>query len=136
MMILTRAFDYWVDLRERDVKHYRAEKERVVDILIDNLEQIIPGIKNQIVEIDLSTPATVNRYTANWKGSFEGWILTPKLGFLQMKKEIKGLKNLYLAGHWVEPGGGLPAALLSGRNLAQIITHRDKKKFLTKKSTN
>ena len=34
-----------------------------------------------------------------------------------------------MVGQWVEPGGGLPAVALSGRNLAQIICKKDKKKF-------
>jgi len=31
-----------------------------------------------------------------------------------MQKTLPGLANFYLAGHWVEPGGGLPAAAMSG----------------------
>ena len=82
---------------------------------------------------DVSTPATVIRYTNNWKGSFEGWLLTPKMGFRQMKKVLPGLENFYMAGQWVEPGGGLPTAIMSGRNATQIICKEDKKKFITTK---
>jgi phytoene dehydrogenase-like protein len=34
-----------------------------------------------------------------------------------------------MAGQWVEPGGGLPTAILSGRNVTQIICREDKKIF-------
>jgi phytoene dehydrogenase-like protein len=34
-----------------------------------------------------------------------------------------------MAGHWVEPGGGLPSAALSGKYVAQMICARDKKVF-------
>jgi len=46
---------------------------------------------------------------------------------------LSGLKNFYMAGQWVEPGGGLPSAILSGRNVTQIICKKDKKKFITTK---
>jgi hypothetical protein len=36
-----------------------------------------------------------------------------------------------IAGEWVEPGGGLPPAAMSGRNVIQIICKRDKKTFVT-----
>jgi len=38
-----------------------------------------------------------------------------------MRKSLPRLKNFYMVGQWVEPGGGLPAVALSGRNLAQVI---------------
>ena len=46
-----------------------------------------------------------------------------------MKKELPGLKNFYMIGQWVESGGGLPPALMSGRGVAQIICKRDHKRF-------
>jgi phytoene dehydrogenase-like protein len=39
-----------------------------------------------------------------------------------------------MAGHWVEPGGGLPAVAMSGRNVIQIICKNEKKKFAMIKS--
>jgi len=38
-----------------------------------------------------------------------------------------------MVGQWVEPGGGVPTAFISGRNLIQILCKRDKKKFATKR---
>jgi phytoene dehydrogenase-like protein len=48
-----------------------------------------------------------------------------------MDKSLPGLKNFYMIGQWVEPGGGLPPAIMSGRNVTQIICKKDKKKFKT-----
>jgi phytoene dehydrogenase-like protein len=36
-----------------------------------------------------------------------------------------------MAGHWVEPGGGLPTVAMSGRNVIQIICKKEKRKFTT-----
>jgi phytoene dehydrogenase-like protein len=40
-----------------------------------------------------------------------------------------GLKNFYMAGHWVVAGGGLPSAALSGRYAAQMICAQNGIKF-------
>lgn len=130
-MVATENYEYWVNLRKSNNDLYQKEKERVANEIINILEEKIGNIKNNIEIVDVSSPATVIRYTNNWKGSFEGWILTPKIGIKLMSKELPGLKNFYMIGQWVEPGGGLPAALLSGRNVAQIICKRDKIKFRT-----
>ena len=50
-----------------------------------------------------------------------------------MRKTLPGLDNFYMAGQWVEPGGGLPAVAMSGRNVIQIICKKEKKKFQTKR---
>jgi len=51
--------------------------------------------------------------------------------FLRMSKTLPGLNNFYMVGQWVEPGGGLPPAAYSGRNLIQILCKRDRRKFIT-----
>jgi len=132
-MFLTRNYKYWENLRKGDKEKYKSEKERIAHDVIEILERKFGNIQLNIEVIDVSTPATVIRYTNNWEGSFEGWILTPKMGLRQMKKVLPGLKNFYMAGQWVEPGGGLPSAILSGRNVTQIICKKDKKKFITTK---
>ena len=95
------------------------------------MEKKFGNIRSKVEVIDVSTPATVIRYTNNWKGSFEGWILSPKTGFRSMKKVLPGLRNFYMIGQWVEPGGGLPSAIMTGRNVTQLICKKDKKRFRT-----
>jgi phytoene dehydrogenase-like protein len=48
-----------------------------------------------------------------------------------MKKTLPGLDRFYMAGQWVEPGGGIPSAAFSARNVIQIICKRDRKQFET-----
>ena len=47
-------------------------------------------------------------------------------------KTLPGLDGFYMAGQWVEPGGGLPTVAMSGRNVIHIICKRDKKPFVAK----
>lgn len=133
-MIPTRNFAYWQGLRESDREKYGYEKQRILHYFIDTLEQKYGNIREHIEETDVSTPATIYRYTGNWQGSYEGWLLVPGMGFGSLKKTLPGLRNFYMAGQWVEPGGGLPTALMSGRMVSQLICHREGKSFKTEKA--
>ncbi|MDH4162309.1 MAG: hypothetical protein OEW15_06410 [Nitrospirota bacterium] len=50
---------------------------------------------------------------------------------LQMSKSLPGLDRFYMAGQWVEPGGGIQIVALSGRNVIQLICRDEKMKFKT-----
>jgi phytoene dehydrogenase-like protein len=123
-MVKTYNYKYWSDLRENDRKSYEEEKRRLVDFFSDVLDKELGGIKDKIEMTDVSTPATLIRYTGNWKGSVEGWMVTKDTGFDSLPKVLPGLKDFYMAGQWVEPGGGVPSSFFSGRNLAQIISSK------------
>jgi phytoene dehydrogenase-like protein len=71
------------------------------------------------------------RYTGNWKGSYEGWLITKQAFLMRMSKTLPGLKDFYMAGQWVEPGGGVSTVAMSGRNVIQIICKWDKRPFMT-----
>lgn len=124
-IIMTHNHEYWVKLRGNDFEEYIAHKERIAKAVIDAAERNFGDIRNNVELIDVASPATVIRYTNNWRGSFEGWLITPQTGFFRIPRELPGLSDFYMAGQWVEPGGGLPTALTSGRTIAQLIAHRD-----------
>jgi phytoene dehydrogenase-like protein len=133
-LIPTYEYEYWCNLKENNIGEYQRQKERIANEVIQILERRFGNVQSNTEMIDVSTPSTVLRYTNNWKGSLEGWLMTPNVAaFSGLRKTLPGLKDFYMAGQWVEPGGGLPSALLSGRNLTQIICKRDKKKFITRK---
>lgn len=125
----TYNYEYWVDLRKNDREKYQAEKERIGNAVIEALEERFGGIRSNVEVMDVSTPASLIRYTGNWKGSFEGWHPGKGTTMLRIDKTLPGLENFYMIGQWVEPGGGLPPAIMSGRNVAQIICKKDRKKF-------
>ncbi len=121
--------DYWIQLYRRDPSRYHQEKERISQAILQALEGRISGIAEKVEMIDVATPATFSRYTGNWKGSFEGWMLTPEAGLKSLGHQLPNLKNFYTCGQWVEVGGGLPTVLLSGRAVAQLICKAEGKPF-------
>ena len=121
-------FDYWRELQE-DRDRYEGEKARIAREVIDRLEGRFPGISAEVEMIDVATPYTFWRYTRNHRGAYEGWLMTPEQTSKPLPKTLPGLRDFYMAGQWVEPGGGIPTVLSSGRQVAQILCRRDRKPF-------
>jgi len=71
--------------------------------------------------MDIATPDTFYRYTNNWQGSIQGWEWLPRLIPEHMKNDVPGLKNFWMTGQWVMPGGGVAGAFINARDLARII---------------
>jgi len=133
IIMLETDYEYWKKLHENRAE-YDSKKEEIAKIVIALLEQRFPGISSQVEMTDVATPMTFERYTGNWKGSFEGWQLTPENSFVMMKplsQTLPGLSNFYMCGQWVEPGGGLPTGVMSARRLIKSICKEDNKKFRT-----
>jgi phytoene dehydrogenase-like protein len=132
-VMLKTDYDYWKNLA-RDRMAYVEKKNEIASVLTGLLEQRFPGITEQVEVTDVATPLTFERYTGNWKGSFEGWLITPHNAGTIMKpmdQTIAGLKNFYMCGQWVEPGGGLPTSVMSAQRLIKRICKEDHLKFRT-----
>jgi phytoene dehydrogenase-like protein len=123
-------YDYWEKLRQ-EPERYKAEKDRIADDVIAGLEQRFPGITAQVEMRDVATPMTWERYTGNWRGSYEGWMFSSESFTSSMSKTLPGLDNFYMAGQWVNPGGGMPTAAMSGNHTIQLICNKDNNKFVT-----
>ena len=125
----TRNFEYWTNLRERSPAQYRLEKQRIAQIVIAILERFVPDVRASIEVTDVSTPATVIRYTGNWKGSMEGWLLTPAMGLRPFEDSLPGLHQFLMIGQWTMPGGGLPSGLMTARAAIHSICKQDRAAF-------
>lgn len=113
---------------------YDTEQSQVSQIVVDWLEGIYPGLRKDIEVMDEATPLSYERYTGNWLGSACGFLLTTRtmpMMLLGVSKTLPGLRNFYMAGQWVEPGGTVPISAMSGRNVIQMICHDDGKRFVT-----
>ncbi len=124
--------NYWIDLRNSDKRVYDEQKNLFANQIIDALDKKITRLKPNIEVTDVITPATYHRYTGNRQGSVQGWLPGRKLSAASpVKMNLPGLENFYFTGHWAQPGGGLPVAIKTGRDIAQIICHKYKRSFKT-----
>ena len=130
-VMLYSDYNYWKDL-SLDKTSYLSKKDEIAKKVINLLEQRFPGISELVEVADVATPLTFERYTGNWKGTFEGWLLTPdnyKVLMKPMAQKLPGLLNFYMCGQWVEPGGGLPTSVMSARRLVKKICKEDHIRF-------
>lgn len=121
MVTLSAPFDYWDQLKINDETAYRSAKMDVAKRMIKILEKRYSGITDAIEVIDVATPATYYRLNNLYKGSFEGFMPVPSALREKIDTKIAGIDNLYLAGQWVTPGGGIPPAIISGMDTAKQI---------------
>jgi phytoene dehydrogenase-like protein len=134
VVALPARYEYWKALAE-DRAAYDEKKDQVARVVVSALEQRFPGIGGDVEMVDVATPLTFERYTGNWKGSFEGWLITPQNADTVMKpmsQTLPGLSGFYQCEQWVEPGGGLPTGVTSGRRLVQALCKEDGIKFNTR----
>jgi phytoene dehydrogenase-like protein len=126
----TMKADYWIDLRKRDRASYTMKKMEFSESVINLAEKRFGRIKEFVEEVDVATPASFFRHTNNWKGSAQGWLPGKNIiARSPVKPTLPGLKNFYYTGHWSIPGGGLPVAVKSARDLVQIICHETGQPF-------
>jgi len=122
-------YDYWEKLKQNPEK-YKVEKERICNDVIAGLEERFSGIAEQVEMQDVATPMTWVRYTGNWRGSYEGWMFG---AYDTISKTLPGLENFYMAGQWVNAGGGMCTAVMSGNHTIQLICNKDSKPFIKTK---
>jgi len=129
VLMLSSDYDRWVEL-SKDPQTYAAEKESACEAALDALEQRIPGIREKVEMRDVATPVTWERFTGNWRGSYEGWLPSGNSLMMSMKKTLPGLDGFHMIGQWTTPGGGLPPAVSSGRHVVQVLCKQDGKRFV------
>lgn len=126
----TTKCEFWIDARKHDRPKYRQAKEEFTAKIIERLDITLGGIRDHIEVTDVATPATFQRYTNNWKGSTQGWLPGKNLlARSPVSFHLPGLKNFYYSSHWNQPGGGLPIAIKTGRDVAKLICREQGKKF-------
>jgi len=123
-------YEYWREL-EKDRPRYDAEKERIAELTIAELDRRWPGFRAQVEVVDVPTPATYVRYTGNWQASPDGWYITPENMRTNPLRVLPGLAGLHVAGQWTAPFTGTVIAALTGRQVIQLLCRQDRRRFTT-----
>lgn len=105
----------WEKLSQ-DKEQYNKEKSRIGNEVIKALETRFPHMKGKLKLLDVASPQTYQRYCNAYRGAFMGFWPTISGKSLNHTGKIKGLKNLVLSGQWLQPPGGLPVALINGKD--------------------
>lgn len=114
---------------------YHDEKASAAQAVLELLEPQFPELRASVRATDIVTPLTFWGRARSWRGAYEGWTPNAELAGVRVEKQLAGLERFYMAGQWVEPGGGVPAALMSGRQAVQLLCADEGRLFRTKSAT-
>ncbi|GBD85646.1 phytoene desaturase [bacterium BMS3Abin02] len=101
---------------------YRALKGAAGQTLLRRAERLIPGLQDSIEVMEVATPLTNHRYGLATHGSIYGREQTVDNLLVRISPKMP-IPNVFLAGAWVG-GGGMSAAIGSGRTAAKIVLSR------------
>ncbi len=127
--------DAWEAL-SKNKKAYDMEKLRIGKAVIDAIEIRFPHMKGKLKLLDVATPQTYARYCNAYRGAFMGFWPTLRGKALVHTGRIKGIDNLFLSGQWLQPPGGLPVAVITGKDTIMRICKKEKQNFTIQKSSN
>ncbi|MFO7920882.1 MAG: FAD-dependent oxidoreductase [Nioella sp.] len=129
--MLDTEYDWWRETAARGRDAYASAKDAISTNIVNGLDHHFPGLKDSVLFHDLATPLTYERFTGNHRGAYEGWLPTPAAARARVPTHIDAVRNLWMAGHWVAPGGGMPPAAYTGRNAVQLICDCENLEFRT-----
>lgn len=126
--IKNTLFDQFTQKQNYQSAEYQAFKNMITEKFLNNLEKVLPGIRNHVVQVELGTPKTNEFYTEASKGSVYGIEknLRQLLFPFSSKSEIE---NLYLCGSSIGTQG-LSSACNSGVNAAAAILRTTREELL------
>ena len=114
-------FDKWARLYEGNREAYKQEKEKIAQSVLAAIEDKFPQLKGKMTVVETVSPYSYYRFCGAYKGAYMSFILTPFAPKKTHLGRLRKIKNVYLAGQWLQPPGGLPNAGATGRFVIQRI---------------
>ncbi|MGO9829528.1 MAG: phytoene desaturase family protein [Myxococcaceae bacterium] len=115
--MVATSYDWWATRGSL----YTREKDATGERVLGQLDRRFPGLRRATRMVDVVTPITYWNMARSWRGAYEGWMPSTDSFFGHLPKTLPGLGGFYMAGQWVEPGGGVPTAINSGRQVVQLL---------------
>jgi len=127
-LIISTLLDYRLVKYIADNGWYEEFKkfceEKIVAVLSSS---IFPTLKENMIEVQCSTPLTLERMTSNSEGAITGWAFTggelpTENRFKQIANSVNTpIPNIYQAGQWSFSPSGLPVSILTGKLAVDAI---------------
>jgi phytoene dehydrogenase-like protein len=125
-VVLETDYDLWQDLHHAP-RRYAERKVELAAAVARRLDRHLPGLASAIDMTDVATPYTYWRFARSWRGAYEGWLPTWQSLLHKPERTLPGLAGFHMCGQWVEPGGGVPTALLSGRQVIEDLARETRR---------
>ncbi|MFT5593462.1 MAG: phytoene dehydrogenase-like protein [Oceanicoccus sp.] len=107
----------WEDI---PVEKYAETKYEFAQHLINQAEQIFPGIQAHIEEVEVATPLTMMRYLNTPGGAIYGFKQNPEDNLL-FRERYDQVNGLHIAGSWQGMGGFQPTYMVGAATAKAIV---------------
>ena len=97
-----------------------AVKNAVAKKLISRLDNLLPGLAENIEFMEVATPLTMQRYGSAPEGAIYGFAQTVSQSGNNRLSQKTAVEGLYLTGAWTFPGGGVFGCFCSGMEAAEF----------------
>ena len=121
-----KDFKFWKKLHKSDINRYNQAKLNIANAVMSEILKKYPGLEGKIEILDTWTPYTYAYRNNDTNGAYMRFITTAISQKATISPEIRGVENVFLAGHWLRYPGGLPMAALTGKNAIEIIGEQGK----------
>ena len=121
-------YAYWRKL-SKNRELYLKIKEELANEVSDRIMKHLPSL-GELELLDVSTPYTFNHYVNSSNGVYMGFFFTKRDAMFAHNGTLRGLKNFYLSGQWMQGPGGLPIAMTQGKFAIQRICKKEKLSFV------
>ncbi len=108
----------------RQSETYQEVKKIILEGMAQRMEQAYPGTADKIVFAELGTPSTQEFYTHSEKGTAFGLATSPTQVGPMREGPRTAIPGLFLAGASTPFGPGTAGAMISGLQVAGVITGR------------
>jgi phytoene dehydrogenase-like protein len=113
-------------VRVDEITDWPAHKAEVEGKTMRQLREVLPDLDDHIVVRSCASARTAWRFTNNWQGGMLGWEMSPEQLGTRRLPIYTPVDNVYLTGHWTQPGGGITPVIVSAQRVARaILTGRD-----------
>jgi phytoene dehydrogenase-like protein len=118
VICLTDYIENWENLSEEE---YKKKKKDVAEILINRVNEVIPGVKDLVEIYEVGTPRTIKRYTGSPNGTAYGFAQIPGQVLIQRPQQRTPIENLYISSAYAMPGGGFTGTIIGGTICSHTI---------------
>lgn len=119
---------YWKKLYESGKDKYDLQKYNIARAIQNEIEKKFPAYEGKLKILDVWTPYSYLRRNNDTNGSFMRFITTALSVNAFLPQDIKGLGNVFLAGHYIKYPGGLPTAAQTGKDAIELIKATENRK--------
>jgi prolycopene isomerase len=114
-LILTTMFP-WQTKRD-----WRNHVDEIAEEMITKMEKRLPDIRQHIKTKRTLTPEKLKAYTNTTDGSMYGWANSVSQVLIKRLSNRSPIRDLYLVGHWTQPGTGVTTCIISGWMIGNLL---------------